>query len=108
MIFYIITFCIVLYGFLGFFLLSGALSETQPASKQPLSTLGGAMYYNLLLQSTMGVFTSEALPYYHVSRWSAVYFVSFAMIVNLLLAKLVRDGALLHDLCDSLWHRSCH
>ena len=83
MVFYIISFCIMMYGFLGFFLLSDVVDHGA------LSSLDGAMYYGLLLQSTMGVFTNEAQPYYEQSRWTAVYYVSFSLIGNLLLAKLV-------------------
>ena len=54
-----------------------------------LSSLGDAMYNNLMLQTTIGVITSFSNHYYEASRWTAVYWVSFTFLVNMLLAKLL-------------------
>ena len=84
MVFYIISFGIVIYGFLGFFLMNDVVRGPDAV----MDTLGGAVYNNLLLQTTIGVVTTFANHYFIVSRWTALYFVSFTFLVNVLLAKL--------------------
>ncbi len=54
-----------------------------------LSEISSALYHLLLLQTTFGVFAQELQPYYAVSQWSALFYVLFSVVLNLLVSKMV-------------------
>lgn len=55
----------------------------------PLAHLTAGFYHLLLLQTSVNVFGKQFVAYYSRSRWTAIYFVLFIIIGNLLVLKMV-------------------
>lgn len=105
LIYTLIGFLTTLFGFVGYSLMASTctgMSHTCSCHRvidvtlcYPLTADGHlshittALYHLLLLQTTLGVFATEMLPYYVASKWSLLFFLTFAVIVNLLVAKMV-------------------
>jgi hypothetical protein len=82
-IFFLVAFLILLFGFVGHALMGEVVSNGD------LSSVTSAFYQLLLLQTTMAVFGGLAQPYYKLSRWTAFYFVVYSIVGNLLLLKMI-------------------
>jgi Ion transport protein len=82
-IFFLVVFLILLFGFVGHALMGSVVPDGD------LSSVTTAFYRLLLLQTTMGVFSSQTQPYYKASRWTALYFVVYSIVGNLLVLKMI-------------------
>lgn len=81
-----LSFCFVaFFGLIGYLLFSD--TSTDPSATY-FNSVSSSMYTMLLIHNCMPYMAKSMYPYYTMTHWSAVFFVTFVLLTNLFLLKL--------------------
>lgn len=80
--------CVICFWGLVGYLVFSDYSQDLP-HRDYFATLSKSLYTMLLIHTSIPYMTQAMSPYYHLSQWSAVYFVVFVILSNLFLVKLI-------------------